>query len=294
MHLAFVLYFQLRTVFSIFIFHFLFKTPFRGFFLYCSMFSRLFGRKNKDNNAEYDLPAPENANWGFLGADMHSHFIPGIDDGAKTIEDSITLIRDMKEMGYRTIITTPHVMIDYYPNTRETIENGLQIVQNALKERQIDISIKAAAEYYIDEYFVSLLDKGEPLLTVYNNEVLVEFSMLYEPMILNDVIFKMLSSGYRPIIAHPERYMFFHRDLNKFREMRDKGCLLQLNMLSVSGYYGGHIKSVADQLLQKGMYDYCGSDMHHEKHANLLKMMAGTRDYNKIAGYPFLNSRLCF
>ncbi len=258
------------------------------------MFSRLFNRKKQESNAEYDLPAPENANWGFLGADMHSHFIPGIDDGAKTIEDSITLLRAMKDMGYRTIITTPHVMIDYYPNTTETIQNGLKQVQEALKEREIDISIKAAAEYYIDEYFVSLLDKQEPLLTVHQNEVLVEFSMLYETPILHDVLFRMIASGYKPIIAHPERYLFFHRDINLYRDLKEKGCLLQLNMLSISGYYGQNIKMIADQLMQRGMYDYCGSDMHHEKHANTLKMMAGTKDYHKFAGYPFLNSRLCF
>ncbi len=258
------------------------------------MFSRLFNRKKENNNAEYELAVPEHANWGFLGADMHSHFIPGIDDGAKTIEDSLTLIRAMKDMGYKTIITTPHVMIDYYANTPEIIQNGLQTVQQALKEQNIDISIKAAAEYYMDEYFISLLDKQEPLLTIYQKEVLVEFSMLYEPMMLNDVIFKMQGAGYRPIIAHPERYVYFHRNINKYRELKDNGCLLQLNMLSISGHYGVHIKAVAEKLLEKGLYDYCGSDMHHEKHANQLRTMACTKDYHKIAGYPFLNSRLCF
>ena len=132
------------------------------------------------------------------------------------------------------------------------------------------------------------------MLTVHSNEVLVEFSMLYEPMMLNDVIFKMQGLGYRPIIAHPERYVFFHRDMNRYRELKDKGCLLQLNMLAVTGHYGNHIKMVAEDLLQRGMYDYCGSDMHHEKHAHMLSRMLSSKDYHKIAGYPFLNSRLCF
>jgi tyrosine-protein phosphatase YwqE len=185
-------------------------------------------------------------------------------------------------------------MIDYYPNTSETILGGLQTVQQAIKDQGIDISIKAAAEYYIDEYFISLLDNNEPLLTIFENQVLVEFSMMYEPPMLFDVIFKLQASGYKPIIAHPERYLFFHQNTIKYRELKDKGCLLQLNMLSIAGYYGHNIKLIADDLLQRGMYDYCGSDMHHEKHANLLKMMAGTKDYHKFAGYPFLNSRLCF
>ncbi len=257
------------------------------------MFSRLFNRKKKDEDERplQAMATPGNA-WGFLGADMHSHFIPGIDDGAKTIEDSLTMVRAMKDMGYRTLITTPHVMVDFYPNTSQIINEGLKNVQDALVANNIDIKIKAAAEYYIDEYFIELLEK-EPLLTIYNNEVLVEFSMLYEPPMLFEVLYKLLSKGYRPIVAHPERYIFFHNHLNKFSEMKDRGCLLQMNMLSVAGYYGGNIKAVANKLLSKNMYDYCGSDMHHEKHAAVLKAMVNTKDYHTFVNYPFLNSRLC-
>jgi protein-tyrosine phosphatase len=255
------------------------------------MFSKLFGRKKEEHNSAKHLPTGNN-NWSFLGADMHSHFIPGIDDGAKTMEDSITLLRAMKEMGYNTIITTPHVMVDYYPNTTQIIQDGLQKVRSALKQTNLNINVNAAAEYYIDEYFIDLIGK-EPLLTIYKNEVLVEFSMLYEPPMLFDVIFKMQSAGYRPIIAHPERYLFFHRNFNKYREFKDRGCLLQLNMLSPTGYYGRNIKMIADELLSKNLYDYCGSDMHHEKHASVLKSITNTKEYLTFVNYPFLNSRLC-
>ena len=254
------------------------------------MFSKLFGRK-KDENKVDELPIPENADWSFLGADLHSHYIPGIDDGAKTIEDSLVMIRAMKDMGYNTIITTPHVMVDYYPNTTQIIQAGLATVQNALKENNIDITLRAAAEYYMDENFMRLLE-SEPLLTITDNQVLVEFSMLYEPPMLLDVIFKMESAGYKPIIAHPERYMFFHNNTSKFKLLKDRGCLLQMNMLSVAGYYGKGVKMVAEELLRKGMYDYCGSDMHHEKHAAALKALAVSKDRHLITGYPFLNYRL--
>ena len=257
------------------------------------MFSKLFNWKKQDKDPYNELPIPENANWGFLGADMHSHLIPGIDDGAKTIEDSLQLVQSLINMGYKTIITTPHTMIDYYPNTTQTIQNGLQVLQNAIRENNLTVSVKAASEYYIDEHFIHLLDT-DPLLTIYKNEVLVEFSMLYEPPMLYDVIFKMQTAGYRPVIAHPERYLFFHREFNKYSELKERGCLLQLNMLSISGYYGRTIKMIADELVAKGLYDYCGSDMHHEKHAARLKAMAGTKDYHTFANYPFLNSRLCF
>lgn len=255
------------------------------------MFSRLFNRRKKEDDMP-DLPVPENANWSFLGADMHSHFIPGIDDGAKTIEDSLTLVRAMKDMGYKTLITTPHVMVDFYPNTSQIIDEGLVKLQEAVKQNNIDVTIKAAAEYYMDEYFIGLIG-NEPLRTIRENEVLVEFSMLYEPPMLFDVIYKMQSNGYRPVIAHPERYLFFHKEFNRYREFKERGCLMQLNMLSVAGYYGRTIKMIAEQLLSKNLYDYCGSDMHHEKHAAALKAMANTKDYHTFVNYPFLNSRLC-
>lgn len=254
------------------------------------MFS-LFRRKKKDDDAYKNLPLPQTTDWSVLGADMHSHFLPGIDDGAKTIEDTIQLLKAMYDMGYRRIITSPHIMIDHHPNTRQTIEAALSLAQAAIKEHNIDLKLTAAAEYYIDDYFVELLER-EPLLTVRKKEVLVEFSMMFEPPMLKDVLFNMQRKGYRPIIAHPERYLFFHRDISKFQELKDRGCMLQMNMLSITGYYGGHIKAIADQLMAKGLYDYCGTDMHHEKHASIIKAMGTTHDYHKIASYPFLNSRL--
>lgn len=256
------------------------------------MLSWLFKKKKHESDNEYELAAPVEASWAFLGADMHSHFVPGIDDGAKTVEDSIALIQAMIAMGYKKIITTPHVMIDFYPNTTETIQQGLRILQDALQERQIDIPVRAAAEYYIDEHFMKLLDT-EPLLTIHNNEVLVEFSMLYQPPMLFDAIFRMQSAGYKPIIAHPERYMFFHNETRKYRELKDRGCLMQMNLLAIAGYYGKNVKVVAEDLMAKGIYDYCGSDMHHEKHAAALKALALSKSFHSIIGYPFLNSRLC-
>ena len=245
------------------------------------------GGKEKDEAPQSD------ASWAFLGADIHSHYIPGIDDGAKTIEDSLTLLRAMQDMGYKKIVTTPHVMSDFYPNTSEKILSGLANVREAAVANGITLDINAAAEYYIDETFTELLERGQ-LLTIHKKEVLVEFSMLYEPPMLNNALFTMQTMGYKPIIAHPERYMFFHSHFERYRELRDRGCLLQMNLLSVSGYYGRNIQDVAFRLLEKGMYDYCGSDMHHEKHANALRNMLQSKLYPMLAKYPFLNSQLCF
>jgi protein-tyrosine phosphatase len=255
------------------------------------MFSKLFRRKGREED-DGDKTAIPDSPYSFLGADMHSHFIPGIDDGAKTMEDSLALLRAMSDMGYNTIITTPHIMVDYYANTRQIIESGLQAVQEAVKQNNINITVRAAAEYYMDEHFSQLLEK-EPLLTIHKNEVLVEFSMMFEPPSLADVIFSMQKAGYRPIIAHPERYMFFHKNFDKYSELKDRGCMLQLNLLSLSGYYGRNIKTIADDLLKKGMYDYCGSDMHHAKHAGALRNMAASKEYQALLRYSFQNKKLC-
>lgn len=256
------------------------------------MFLRFFKREKSDKEKYNELPIPDDADFSFLGADMHSHFVPGIDDGAKTKEDTLALLKAMEGMGYTTVVTTPHIMIDYYPNTRQTILNGLETVRQLAVENDIKLNINAAAEYYIDEYFSSLVGKEE-LLTIFKNEVLVEFSMMYEPPMLNSVLFNMQSNGYRPVLAHPERYTSLHNNFDKFMEFKDRGCLLQLNMLSLAGYYGGNVMNIARRLLDKGLYDYCGTDMHHERHAEAVKNILKTNLYTTLVNYPFLNSKLC-
>ena len=256
------------------------------------MFKGWFKKGGKD--ADAILPANGLVNdWSFLGADMHSHFIPGIDDGSPNLETSIGLIRSMMDMGYNTIITTPHIMIDLYPNTPETINKGLEILNNGLRESGINLTVKAAAEYFVDEYFISRL-ANEPLLTITGKEVLIEFSMYSEPPMLKEVIFKMITSGYRPILAHPERYSYFHNNLDRYIDFKDRGCLMQLNLLSLSGYYGQTVKKVAEDLLSKSLYDYCGSDVHHDKHTAAIKAMIGTKAGSLLENYPFLNKKLCF
>lgn len=254
------------------------------------MFGKLFGwGKNKEEQKNAGEPFGD---WSFIGADIHSHLIPGIDDGAKTMEDSILLLRELEAMGYTKIVTTPHTMVDFYPNTTETILSGLEKVREAIKENDIKLEISAASEYYIDDSFMKLVET-QPLLTVHKNEVLVEFSMVYEPPMLNNTLFAMQTNGYKPIIAHPERYMSFHNKFEKFEELKDRGCLLQLNLLSAAGYYGRNVQEVALKILAHGMYDYCGTDMHHEKHAGALKKMLSSRIYHQLSAYPFKNSKLC-
>ena len=205
-----------------------------------------------------------------LECDIHSHFIPGIDDGAKTIEDSVQMISAMHQMGYRKVITTPHTMSDYYRNTSEIILSGKEKVKEALREANIPIEIEAASESYLDYDFERKL-KEEKLLTFGSNYLLFEISYMNPPDNLFHVIFEMQLQGYKPVLAHPERYNFWHADFQKYEAFVDKGILLQMNINSLSGYYSMATKKIAEQMIDKNMISFLGTDCHHIGHVNLMK-----------------------
>ncbi len=207
---------------------------------------------------------------GILGADVHSHLIPNIDDGSKDIDDSISMISQLKTFGYKKIITTPHIMGDGYRNTPEIILDGLKNVNQALAENNIQIETGAAAEYYIDYDFEKKLD-SEKLLTFGNNYLLFEVSYMNPPDNLYHVIFKMQTMGYKPVLAHPERYNFWHKEFQKYEDFLDKGVLLQMNINSLTGYYSIPTKKIAEQMIDKNMISFVGTDCHHVGHLNLMK-----------------------
>lgn len=198
--------------------------------------------------------------------DFHSHLLFGIDDGAKTFEDTLGLIQSMNSFGITHITTTPHVMKHVWENTTEIIVNRQHEVNALLKEQNIDLSIRAAAEYLMDDHFLHLL-QNEPLLTLKDNYVLVEMSYINAPLQLYDIIFELQLAGYKPVLAHPERYNFYHNKFEEYQRLKNAGCLFQLNMLSTVGYYGEFVARTAEQLLKKGLIDFASSDMHHDKHA---------------------------
>jgi len=223
-------------------------------------FSKIFGSEEKQSFNDYS----------FLKTDMHSHLIPGIDDGAKTLEDSINLIKGFVNLGYTKLITTPHVMGDFYKNTSETILNGLEIVRNEIKKQNIPIEIDAAAEYYLDDIFEQKL-KNEKLLTFGDNYLLFEVSYINEPSGLLDSIFEIQMKGYKPVLAHPERYPYFFNRNGIFEEIIARGALLQVNINSLSGHYGPGAVKTAEILLSKNMVTFLGSDCHHAGHQNLMR-----------------------
>ena len=203
--------------------------------------------------------------------DIHNHILPGIDDGAATVEDSIALIKRFGEMGVKEFIATPHIMNDYYPNTPGSITSALSSVRDKLKELGLeDVKVKAAAEYMMDQSFLEIMEKGK-LLTLVENYTLVEMSYFQPPINLNEILFQLQTRMYKPVLAHPERYAFYHsRDLARFEELKKRGCLFQLNLLSVTGYYGRNIQGVALKLLDRKMYDLVGTDTHQMRHLDRL------------------------
>ena len=236
-----------------------------------SIFSRLFSFDSEKSGT--DLSA--------VFCDIHSHFIPKIDDGAQTIEDSIDLIRCLYELGYKKIITTPHIMSDAFKNTPEVIMGGLEKVREAIKTAGIPVQLDAAAEYYVDYDFEQKIEK-EKLLSFGDNYLLFEVSYVNPPDNLNSVIFKLQTAGYKPVLAHPERYNFWHRNFEKYQELKDKGVLFQMNINSVTGFYSFSTKKTAEKMIDNGMIEFIGTDCHHIGHIELLKKAAGNKHLRKL------------
>ncbi|NOT51404.1 MAG: capsular biosynthesis protein [Chitinophagaceae bacterium] len=201
---------------------------------------------------------------------MHSHLLPGIDDGSPDIKTSLELIKGMRELGYTKLITTPHIMWDMYKNTREGILEKLELLRSAVKEEGVDVEINAGAEYFLDDYVHGLIKNNEPLLTISGNKVLVEFSMAFPSHSLKDILFDMQMQGYQPIIAHPERYIYLERTKDFYDELKDIGCLFQVNLLSLTGHYGRTQQELAQYLIKKKYYDLAGTDLHHARHLDAL------------------------
>lgn len=202
-----------------------------------------------------------------LGADIHSHLLPGIDDGAPDIAVSMTLKKGLEELGYNRFVTTPHIMSDMYKNTPDTIGAALAEVT----AQPGGGHIKAAAEYFLDEHFDSLLEKKEPLLTISGGKVLVEFSFVSPPLRFKDKLFNLQINGYKPILAHPERYTFFASTRKVYDELKSVGCLFQVNILSFTGYYGKVQQELAQYLVSKKYIDFLGTDLHHLRHLEGLR-----------------------
>ncbi|TLV02394.1 tyrosine-protein phosphatase [Dyadobacter luticola] len=224
-----------------------------------------------------------------IGIDIHSHLIPGIDDGVETVEESVAMITKMQALGYTNIVTTPHIIWDCYKNTPQIIRKGLEEVRQAISAAGLTVKIDAAAEYFIDEHFNELLSSGQEFLTLPGKRLLVELPYSTPLMNTSETLFSIIQKGYQPVLAHPERYTYFYNDPNVYKKLVDQGCELQVNILSLSGYYGENITKMAEWLLTNNLITFLGTDAHKIQH---LEMIQKSNRNNWIMKYPFQNKKL--
>jgi protein-tyrosine phosphatase len=242
-------------------------------------------KKKKEQKVE------SNYTYDSIVVDMHSHVLPGIDDGAQNPEESIFLIKKMMALGIKKIIATPHIMADFYRNTPETINGALELLKTELKAQEIDIEIEAAAEHYFDETFEKRVNE-KTLMTMGDNYALFEFSFISRPPNAFEVIQKMIEwGGYKPILAHPERYPYM--TIEEMVNLRAWGCNIQLNTISLTGYYGKEVKKKAEAMVDSHIIDFISSDMHHPRHATAFKDALSYPHLKRIlTDYPLKNIML--
>ncbi|MDR2223717.1 MAG: histidinol phosphatase [Flavobacteriaceae bacterium] len=233
-----------------------------------SILSKLFSREPKG----VDI-SQATGKLSFLEIDMHNHLLPGIDDGSGSVEQSLELIQGLQQLGLNRFICTPHILQGMYENTKESIETSRLTLTEYLTKQNNSAQLFGAAEHMIDDGLTSLL-KNNNLSVMPGNYVLIEMSYLSESKALFQTISDIQKLGYRPILAHPERYNYYHYNFPVYKEIKDAGCALQLNLLSISRYYGVQVKSTALTLLKSGMYDFVGTDLHHTKHLKALQEIA--------------------
>lgn len=227
-----------------------------------------------------------------MRVDMHSHLLPGLDDGVSTLEEAEVIVRSFIDMGYTQIITTPHVMSDAYRNTPEIILSSLQELQHHLRRQDLTISISAAAEYYLDESLMRQVESNQPLLTFGDRYLLFETNFMTDPLNLKEFIFLATTKGYRLILAHPERYLYLQNDFSMVQDLLDRGVMMQLNINSISGHYSKSAQQMAYKLIDKGMIHWIGSDCHHREHTEVMKKVRQSRYYRKALTLPLMNNSL--
>jgi len=213
--------------------------------------------------------------------DIHSHVLFGIDDGAKTIEDSESLMQSFVDLGFKSATTTPHTYPGVWENSHDDITSKLQEVKQLLPELTTKLNLKVASEYLMDDQFVQRF-QSEKLLTIKDNYVLVEMSYINAPLQLYEIIFDLQVAGYKPVLAHPERYAFYHHRFDEYQKLKNSGCLFQVNLLSTMGFYGENITKAADQLLAAGMIDFAGSDVHNNSHIRCFESIIKIKNIDPL------------
>ena len=227
-----------------------------------------------------------------LTCDMHSHLIPDVDDGAKTLDDSVNLAKGLLRLGYKKLIITPHFMTGFYNNTADGVKEKLETLKAELARQSVDIDVSVAAEYYIDYDFMNDLSV-KPMLTIGDKRLLFECSFTNQHRNFDETVFEMQINGYKPVLAHPERYTYWHGSTSLMHEYHDRGIMFQINILSILGAYSPGTTKAARTLIDEGLCDFIGTDLHNAAQlAAIEKAVIPESLFIKLKSANLLNNTL--
>ena len=223
--------------------------------------------------------------------DIHSHILPNIDDGSKSIEETSILLEEMALLGINKCIATPHTMPNVWDNSSDFIQETFLNTKSNLPKNLDQMLHRVSSEYMMDETFIERL-QNEKLLAIKDNIVLVEMSYLNPTVDLKNILFQLQIKGYTPLLAHPERYLYYHNSKQDYFRLKELGCLFQLNLLSTIEYYGKSVTTIADFLLANDLIDFVGSDIHHNHHVNAFYQKIKIKSQNELIDAMNKNSQL--
>jgi protein-tyrosine phosphatase len=229
-----------------------------------------------------------------LVVDVHAHVLPNLDDGAENLDQSLSILKAMRALGYQKVIATPHVMNGYYNNSPEKIQKTLLAVREMLAENDVQLDVDAAAEYYLDDELLLQIAQGKPLLTLDDEQkyLLFETSFVGKSSDLLDAVWKMKKGGYTPVLAHPERYLYLQKDFESLIRLTNIGVLFQLNINSLTGYYSKQAQELAEMLITRKMVAFVGSDCHSEAQLDNLRIARQLPHYQMLMKQNLLNNSL--
>ena len=221
-------------------------------------------------------------NFSSLGVDFHSHVIPGIDDGSSSLEESLKMLQLWIDMGFKKIIASPHVITALYPNTKDIILSQMYHLKEVIHDKKLPIEFEATAEYRLDFEFLERMEKGELIPFGRGNFILIELPFQKPAFSIEEIIFEIETTGYQPILAHPERYLYLSADFKKYQAMKDRGLLFQLNANSLNGLYNGLVKRTAEKLIKNNMVEFICSDAHYCQHLTEMNKLLKNRHFNML------------
>lgn len=235
----------------------------------------LFNWLKKDNNHTNGIDLS------VLHTDIHSHLIPEIDDGSPDMDTSLALLKELEMLGYKKIITTPHVKTEYFQNDVTKLDDLCERLRRAARFEGIKLDIEVGAEHLLDEEVNQRIKNGQ-FKTFGDNYLLVELPFMFPPFGLDGYIFELQLAGYKLILAHPERYLYWLNDFNQFIRLKDSGVLFQVNIISLGNYYGKDVYNLAKKLIDNNMVELLGTDTHSAKHIEAVRKSCSSSLLKKL------------